>query len=297
MTQHVAAMMIGCVALRILNAVTSFDAEPAGAPKDKSALRPAATVMLIRDIEDGEFEVFMLQRTLNAAFAGGMYVFPGGRVDELDGIDELEQFCDGLDDTHASGLLQIPKGGLAYWVAAIRECFEEAGVLLARSTKTNQLIAFDEDEIIQRFDQARLNVHDSVLSIIELCRLEDLRPVTDSIHYVSHWITPVGEARRFDTRFFVARAPASQEPLHDSQETIASLWVQPQHALDQLARGELAMFPPTSENLKFLAKYKTSAEVLTAAKKVSNPVAILPRLRTNSDGKVIGVLMPGDPGY
>jgi hypothetical protein len=85
--------------------------------------------------------------------------------------------------------------------------------------------------------------------------------------------------------------------LHDSQETIASLWVNPQQALDKLTRGELAMFPPTSENLKFLAQYATTAEVLAAAAKVSNPVAILPRLRTNSDGKVIGVLMPGDPEY
>ena len=285
------------LAMRILVDVTSSEASAKNNSSDKSALRPAATVMLIRDIENGEFEVFMLQRTLNAAFAGGMYVFPGGRVDELDGIEELEQLCDGLDDKHASGLLQIPSGGLAYWVAAIRECFEEAGVLLARNSQTKQLVAFDEPAIIQRFDEARLKIHDSSLSVIDLCRSENLSLVTESIHYVSHWITPVGEARRFDTRFFVARAPESQEPLHDSQETIASLWVQPQDALDKLARGELAMFPPTSENLKFLANFKTTAEVLAAAKKVSNPVAILPRLRTNSDGKVIGVLMPGDPGY
>ena len=289
--------MIEALIMRILVDVTSSDASAKNTSDDKTALRPAATVMLIRDIENGEFEVFMLQRTLNAAFAGGMYVFPGGRVDELDGIEELEQLCDGLDDKHASGLLQIPSGGLAYWVAAIRECFEEAGVLLARNSQTKQLVAFDEPAIIQRFDEARLKIHDSSLSVIDLCRSENLSLVTESIHYVSHWITPVGEARRFDTRFFVARAPESQEPLHDSQETIASLWVRPQDALDKLARGDLAMFPPTSENLKFLANFKTTDEVLAAAKKVSNPVAILPRLRTNSDGKVIGVLMPGDPGY
>jgi 8-oxo-dGTP pyrophosphatase MutT (NUDIX family) len=290
-------MMIEALIMRILVDVTSSDASTKNTSDDKSALRPAATVMLIRDIENEAFEVFMLQRTLNAAFAGGMYVFPGGRVDELDGIEELEQLCDGLDDKHASGLLQIPSGGLAYWVAAIRECFEEAGVLLARNSQTKQLVAFDEPTIIKRFDEARLKIHDSSLSMINLCRSENLSLVTDSIHYVSHWITPVGEARRFDTRFFVARAPESQEPLHDSQETIASLWVQPQDALDKLARGELAMFPPTSENLKFLANFKTTDEVLAAAKKVLNPTAILPRLRTNSDGKVIGVLMPGDPGY
>ena len=290
-------MMFQRLAMRILVDVTSSEANAKNNSSDKSALRPAATVMLIRDIENGEFEVFMLQRTLNAAFASGMYVFPGGRVDELDRIEELEQLCDGLDDKHASGLLQIPSGGLAYWVAAIRECFEESGVLLARNSQTKQLVAFDEPAIIQRFDEARLKIHDSLLSIIDLCLSENLSLVTDSIYYVSHWITPVGEARRFDTRFFVARAPESQEPLHDSQETIASLWVQPQDALDKLARGDLAMFPPTSENLKFLANFKTTAEVLAAAKKVSNPVAILPRLRTNSDGKVIGVLMPNDPDY
>ena len=289
--------MIEALIMRILVDVTSSDASAKNTSDDKTALRPAATVMLIRDIENEAFEVFMLQRTLNAAFAGGMYVFPGGRVDELDGIEELEQLCDGLDDKHASGLLQIPSGGLAYWVAAIRECFEEAGVLLARNSQTKQLVAFDEPTIIKRFDEARLKIHDSSLSMINLCRSENLSLVTDSIHYVSHWITPVGEARRFDTRFFVARAPESQEPLHDSQETIASLWVQPQDALDKLARGELAMFPPTSENLKFLANFKTTDEVLAAAKKVSNPTAILPRLRTNSDGKVIGVLMPSDPDY
>ena len=252
--------------------------------------------MLIRDVADG-IEVFMLQRTHSAAFAGGMYVFPGGRVDATDGTDELEAFCDGLDDAQASGLLQIPRGGLAYWVAAIRECFEEAGVLLARNLKTNDVVAFNDVAIQNRFAQARHDIHDSSLNMIELCERENLKLVTGSIHYVSHWITPVGEARRFDTRFFVASAPSSQEPLHDSQETIASLWVKPQQALDKLARGELAMFPPTSENLKFLAQYATTAEVLAAAAKVSNPVAILPRLRTNSDGKVIGVLMPGDPEY
>jgi 8-oxo-dGTP pyrophosphatase MutT (NUDIX family) len=252
--------------------------------------------MLIRDVADG-FEVFMLQRTHSAAFAGGMYVFPGGKVDATDGADALEPYCDGLNDFEASAILQIPNGGLAYWVAAIRECFEEAGVLLARDTKTNRTVAFDDIATQERFAKARGAVHDSSMNIIEICQHEGLRLVTGSIHYVSHWITPVGEARRFDTRFFVADAPESQEPLHDSQETIASLWVKPQDALDKLERGELAMFPPTSENLKFLAGYSTTAEVLNAAKKVLNPVAILPRLRTNSDGKVIGVIMPEDPEY
>jgi len=278
--------------------VTNIGAPDAGSKDDKSALRPAATVMLIRDLDASSgFEVFMVQRSHTAAFAGGMYVFPGGRVDATDGGSELGGFCDGLDDAQASALLQIPEGGLAYWVAAIRECFEEAGVLLARDIKTDKTVSFGDAEAAAKFSRARKEIHDSSLNMIQLCRRENLRLTTGAIHYVSHWITPIGEARRFDTRFFVADAPESQEPLHDSQETIASLWIKPQLALEKLARRELAMFPPTSENLKFLANYNTTAEVLAAAKKVSNPVAILPRLRTNSDGQVIGIVMPDDPDY
>ena len=105
-------------------------------PLDLSAvpLRPASTVMLLRDSKH-DIEVFMMQRTTTAAFASGMYVFPGGRVDDVDGASELDDLCEGLTDAEASDLLRVPSGGLAYWVAAIRESFEEAGVLLARDER------------------------------------------------------------------------------------------------------------------------------------------------------------------
>ena len=106
-------------------AKTDFD--PLSVP-----VRPAATVMLVRDHSTNGLEVFMLQRTLQAVFAKGMYVFPGGRVDAVDNGHDLESVCDGLSDVEASALLGMPTGGLGFWVAAIRECFEEAGVLLAR---------------------------------------------------------------------------------------------------------------------------------------------------------------------
>ncbi len=89
--------------------------------------------MLVRDIDEGGIEVFMVRRAVRAAFAAGMYVFPGGRVDDADGGTEVAAFVSGLDDAAASAKLGLPNGGLAYWVAAIRECFEEAGLLLARS--------------------------------------------------------------------------------------------------------------------------------------------------------------------
>ena len=267
--------------------------EPAAVP-----IRAAATVMLVRDHPINGLEVFMLQRTLAAVFAKGMYVFPGGRVDANDNEEQLEAICDGLDDEEASALLGIPNGGLSYWVAAIRECFEEAGVLLARPTSSNELIRFDTDTALQnRFNAARHEIHDGKMSLVELCSTENLRLVTDNIHYVSHWITPLGEPRRFDTRFFIARAPEAQEPLHDDNETIASLWVSPIEALDRHARGDLAMIPPTTSNLQFLAPHGTTTDALNAAKKIGTPTAILPKLKTDADGKVIGIAMPGDADY
>src|SRR5438045_7172367 len=99
---------------------------------DPIAVRDAATVMLVRDAANGGgMEVFMLRRNLNSDFVGGAYVFPGGAVDEEDRHADLERVCQGLSDDAASVQLGIPSGGLAFWVAAVRECFEEAGVLLA----------------------------------------------------------------------------------------------------------------------------------------------------------------------
>lgn len=260
-------------------------------------IRPAATVMLIRDRPSDSFEVFMLQRTLSAVFAKGMYVFPGGRVDEGDSANELEDLCDGLSDEQASSLLQVSAGGLAYWVAAIRECFEEAGVLLARHTSNQEIVRFDNPDVVAKFAEARQQIYDGTLTLTQLCARENLRLVTGSIHYVSHWITPVGETRRFDTRFFVARAPQAQEPLHDDGETIASLWVEPGDALARRGRDSLAMIPPTISNLEFLARHRTTTDVLDAASKIGVPITILPRLRTDADGKVVGILLPGQPGY
>lgn len=260
-------------------------------------IRPAATVMLVRDHPLNGIEVFMLQRTLNAAFAKGMYVFPGGRVDANDAESTLEAHCDGLTDEEASALLGIPHGGLSYWVAVIRECFEEAGVLLARPTDGQELIRFEDEDVIDRFNKARHRVHAGDTSMMQLCDEEQLRLITDNIHYVSHWITPLGEPRRFDTRFFVARAPEGQMPLHDDNETIASLWVTPADALARQSSGDLAMMPPTIRNLEFLLPHSTTAEVLAAAMKIGTPTTIIPQLKVDAEGRVVGISMPGDADY
>jgi 8-oxo-dGTP pyrophosphatase MutT (NUDIX family) len=268
----------------------STPTEPVPATKP---LREAATVMLLRDTPTG-LEVFMLRRTLNAAFVGGAYVFPGGAVDPHDRNDDLAEHCIGLTDAVASDLLGVDSGGLAYWVAALRECFEEAGVLIAR-TADGESMSFADPATAARFNGFQHAVHDGELRLVELCAAEGLRLATDDVRYVSHWVTPVGEPRRFDTRFFVARAPADQEPLHDDNETIDSLWVNPAVALERHRAGELFMIFPTIKNLEFLAPFATCAEVLAAADAIGRPPMILPRIVKRGEG--IAVLMPGDEGY
>lgn len=238
----------------------------------------------------------MLQRTLSAAFARGQFVFPGGKVDDADHGEAFEPICDGLDDVAASQRMGIDHGGLAWLVAAIRECFEEAGILLARHAESTDIVSFDDADVAARFNDARHEIHDGSRSLAELCRAERLLLLTDRIHLVDHWVTPVGEQRRFDTRFFVAEAPAAQEPLHDDKETIASLWVRPADALQSWRDGELQMFPPTIASLEFLLPHTTTADAIAAARAVGVPPVIVPRIVLDGD-RVVGIRRPHDAGY
>jgi 8-oxo-dGTP pyrophosphatase MutT (NUDIX family) len=249
--------------------------------------------MLARDSDRG-IEVFMLQRTTAAVFVGGFHVFPGGAVDDADRAHEVEAVCDGRTDVGASDALGLESGGLAFWVAAVRECFEEAGVLLAVDPD-GKTVSFDDPATAERFAADRHAVHDGTLRLVEVCRRENVRLSVGTIHYVSHWITPIGEPRRFDTRFFLARAPQSQEPLHDDGETIASLWTRPADALDRFRAGELLLLHPTIANLEFLADHDSAEAAMAAAQQMRRPPTVRPRMRRV--GKRVEILLPGDPGY
>ena len=233
------------------------------------AVRPAATVMLIREQDQSGLEVFMMRRTTKAAFAGGMYVFPGGAVDAEDS---------------------------SYEVAAIRECFEEAGVLLAHSPK-GDIIRLDDPLIYERFTTYRHDVHAGRRSMTSVLEAEGLLPMVDHLRWVAHWVTPFGEVRRFDTRFFVTAMPPDQAPLHDDLETVDSLWVTPGEALSRAKRGDLLMLPPTVVNLEFLADHKSVDTALSAVSQVGIPPKILPKVRWGADGRIEALLMPGDSGY
>lgn len=252
--------------------------------------------MLLRDGDSG-VEVFMLQRTMSASFARGTYVFPGGRVDDADHGEAFEPFCDDVDDASVSTRIGVERGGLAWMVAAIRECFEEAGVLLARPVDRTDVVRFDTPDVIDRFNAARHAVHAGELSLSDLCRSERLQLLTDRLHFVDHWVTPVGERRRFDTRFFMAKAPEAQEPLHDDIETIASLWIRPADALDLWKAMELMMMPPTVVSLERLTQFDTADAALSDAASQAIPAQRLPRLVLGPNEEFLDIILPSDERY
>ncbi len=260
--------------------------------------KPAATVMVVRDADPG-VEVFMLRRTLGAAFAAGMFVFPGGRVDLADGGPAIEPFVDGIDDDEASRELGVDRGGLAFWVAAIRECFEESGLLLARS-RSGGALGYDPSlrSPAKRAGADRAAVHRGDLSMIDLCRRHGLVLDAGALRYVAHWVTPIGETpRRFDTRFFLAVAPPGQDGVHDEAETVDSRWVRPADALRDAKRGALTMMPPTVVNLDFLAGCADAGDAIRKADAAGPPKRIQPKIRRDPAGKFTGFSMPGDPDY
>ncbi len=272
----------------------------AGSPADAVVLRPAATVMLVRDAvapgrDDSALEVLMVRRNLQSDFVGGAYVFPGGAVDPLDGGREAEAVSQGRSDAEASILLGIEAGGLAYWVAALRETFEEAGLLLAERTGGPPLLAGDTEEEA-RFVAERARVNKGERRFLDVCRDEQLQLLVGDVHYFAHWITPRGPSRRYDTRFFVAAAPRGQQAAHDAGETIAETWISPRRALEGHRKGKFEIIFPTVRNLQAISRFATSAELLEAAESASRSVPTI-EPRVIADGNGVRILLPGDKGY
>jgi 8-oxo-dGTP pyrophosphatase MutT (NUDIX family) len=266
-----------------------FDAPDPGAVP----VRDAATVMLLRDGAGG-LEVFMLRRNLESDFVGGAYVFPGGGVDPHDGGREIEAVVRGRTDQDASRLLGIQAGGLAFWVAAIRETFEEAGLLLAAGPD-GRIIDLHDPTVAGRFAMLRRAVDAGELRLVELCGMESLELAVDSMHYFSRWITPLGAPRRYDTRFFVAHAPELQTPLHDDREVIANLWIRPSVALDLHAAGEFELIFPTVRSLEALDRFDTADAVVSHSASLDRVDAVLPTVV--EDGHGLRIVLPGDEVY
>ena len=258
--------------------------------EDRSASdppRPASTVMLVRDGDNG-VEVFMERRHIKSDFVGGAYVFPGGRVDPDDAFPE--DLCRGLSPGQANRRLGLERGGLAFYAAAIRECFEEAGVLLAYDG-TGELLDFTDPEREDHYRHLRDTLNDGEKSLLDITLEEGIRLATDRIHYWSHWITPEGQPRRYDTRFFIASAPSGQTAAHDDWELTDSSWVTPGDALERARNREWMIIFPTLKNLQQLDRMGTARRALEWAGGDHPRPAMLPRV---VDDRVV---LPGDDGY
>ena len=222
--------------------------------------RPAATILLLREAS-GAPEVFMLQRTSKAAFLPGAFVFPGGALDPDDSSARAAPRMRGLDDAQASARMGLPSGGLAYWVAAARECFEESGILLAHDEQGTPV----DPARVAGLEHLRAPMNDGALLFSDFLEREKLYVHAQDIAYYSHWITAPGRPRRFSTRFFVACAPAGQDGAHDRSETVHSVWVSPREALERGKRGEIELIFPTRSTLSDLAAIQTPRAALEHA--------------------------------
>lgn len=251
---------------------------------------PAATVTLVRDSARGP-EVLMMQRNLKSGFVPGAHIFPGGALDKEDEAPELHALCAGVTDEVASEALGVNGGGLAYWAAAIRESFEEAGVLVAYD-ESKQVIALDQPARADKFRRHRHVLNAGERGFIDIMREEGLTLATDQLVYFSHWITPVSAPRRYDTRFFIAVAPEAQEPLHDNQETISHLWVRPSDALDRHRENQFSMRLPTIRTLEEFAAFDRVGTLMQAMRNKRYIDANLPRITRGGS-----YLVPGDAGY
>jgi 8-oxo-dGTP pyrophosphatase MutT (NUDIX family) len=205
---------------------------------------PAATVLLLRPGREGGLEVFMVVRHQQIDFASGALVFPGGKVDKGDADPRLKghvEGCDGMDEAAS-----------AFRVGAVRESFEECGVLLARPKGSRALVSAEQLGPLQARWQSALV--DGKASIADMVEAENLVLACDLIVPYSHWVTPTFMPKRFDTWFFVAEAPVDHLAVHDGSESVDSVWISPAQALAELEAGKRTIIFPTRLNLMMLAE-------------------------------------------
>lgn len=252
--------------------------------------------MLLRNTssDGGGIEVLMVRRTGTARFAPGAYVFPGGRVEGVDCSPTMELRCSGLDRRGAFGRMpdaDSSEGALGAWVAALRETFEEVGILLACDAD-GTLLGTDTPEDA-RFAVYRRQLHAGQVSLDQLLDKEQLRLALDRVLYFGHWITPEAAAIRYDVRFFVAAAPLGQAATHDGIELTGHRWVQPRKALSESDAGDFPMVLPTRMMLRELAGFQTVEDALRSAASKTIP-SILSTIVLRSGERI--EVMPDEVG-
>jgi 8-oxo-dGTP pyrophosphatase MutT (NUDIX family) len=251
-------------------------------PDSKSAapILPAATILIARDTADG-LEVFMVKRHHQIDFVAGALVFPGGKVAKGDRDEALGDFID------AAGALSADMQTTA--AAAIREAFEESGILLAREAGQSELISAER---LERLEHYRPGLEKGDIALLDMVRAENLRLACDQLVHFAHWITPANMPKRFDTHFFLAAAPAGHLGRHDGRESVDSVWISPTQAIADRKRWNVVF--PTKLNLMKLSKAASVAEALESAK-AAPPLTVTPWVDQGPSGPVLRIRE--DAGY
>ncbi|MGB5738761.1 MAG: hypothetical protein WBM54_05395 [Woeseia sp.] len=252
--------------------------------------RPSATVVLLRDSANGP-EVLLVLRHERASF-GASYVFPGGVNEDSDAA--VHARCHGLTDEVASQRLGVRAGGLDFYSAAIRELFEETGILLAHRAGAG-------DAFLQVMDNAceaeREMLNSGELSWQDFLDEHALSPACEALHYFAFWVTPRIFKKRFSTRFFMAALPGTQLACHDGAELTDSCWMRPVDALASATADEMTLPPPTRATLKELTRFASVSDALDWARRCEQagvectlPAMLGPRNQQR-------IILPGSPDY
>jgi 8-oxo-dGTP pyrophosphatase MutT (NUDIX family) len=254
--------------------------------------RPAATTLILRDGGAG-LEVLMVRRSMRASFMPGAYVFPGGAVDEADVSGACLAACDESTEmltARIGGPTRVGDQAAAFAVAALRETFEECGLWLgARAGQAS-------GEVERERHRARLR---DGAALAEVAAAAGLALHTSVLQPWSHWVTPLGLPKRFDTLFFVAPCPTGQHPREDAGETTSLEWVFPPEALARQAEGSFQMEFATVNTVRSLLPFASGGvdALLEYARGLRDLGPLHPRLRVGAGGRIEQVLLPGDPGY
>lgn len=260
---------------------------------EPSTAVPSATILLLRDGAEG-IEVFMVVRHHQIDFASGALVFPGGKLDEGDRDPGLRQRCI-LPDGGAA----LDDEALALRIGAIREAFEESGVLLAYGEDgqwagTDGSGALADPAAAAQLETDRTALHDGQLAMASFLETHGLTvDLRDLVPY-AHWITPDFMRRRYDTHFFLARCPGHSCAVHDGSESVGSVWINPARALAEAEEGQWTIIFPTRMNLLKLSRSGTVAEALEAARQ-DPVVTVKPWVEERAEGAMLCI--PEEAGY
>ena len=241
---------------------------------------PAATILLLRNSPRG-LETFMVVRHLQIDFASGALVFPGGKIDP--GDFDVRSHCDATDS--------IDDMTLGMMVGAIREAFEESGVLLARANAESGLISRDRIASLQPY-RDKLNKNE--ITLLEFLNKEDLKLACDRLQLFAHWVTPPMMPKRFDTHFYLAAAPADHLAVHDGYESVDSKWITPKAAVKGASEGLYTIIFPTLMNVELLGQ-SHDVETAMSMARARNVVEVLPWTEKREEGNFICI--PPEAGY